>query len=458
MRTGPARDAFRAFLILFLVGAFVHAMAPGELLGRVLSSLAAPLLLLSFFVAGGTSRSLGAGLAVISVSLILATGGGWAGIADGLLRMTTMLVLLSFIRFFAIPIRAGGYGPLLVKTLLAGKAGRVRFASILLSHFLSVFANLAAVPVVYYALRETLSNGDDEAPDILVAPTLRGFTSSVLWSPGAVTLVLVLETLTRAGMPIDWLEYAPWGIAVSAVVVAANLLVPASKRRPRPELIAVDMSLSGEDKRQIRVIAGVFGAYIAVITLARLFSSIPTVCVVAACGLIFSGIWSRFLGRGREFLRFCWAGFPAIEGEFCLFTSIGLLGSALHSVGVEPLLERALAPLVGSPATFLSVAALLVLLASLAGVHPLVSLAVLAQLSGVLAGTVPPVLVALVLAFAAGAAYTFAPMCATVVLVSSMTGKSIVHTGLRLNGLYGVLLYAAMVAVLFGVGAFFGWV
>ena len=403
---------------------------------------------LSLLLSAAAGVSLTSGLSSDEVQHAL---GSWTEIAVLLAVVPIVSALLVRRRYIEIVIAA------------AKRVGALatQLAVLISGHVIGSVALLAVVPVLgdFLGLRS-------QAPAIrqhFAQLILRGFVSSVAWSPSTGAMgVIVLATGLR------WTQLAPALLLVGGSGLLLGVLWTMSVHR-RSE---VSMELSDEgllnlsadrasDRSRVLELVGFLTVTFVLILVLELQDFATTVIVVPSV-MLTTTLSLLLLTEGprieattvRDHLL---VRMPRGAGEAAFLLAAGFLGSVLAASGLSEVAVGRTLNLAGSIGISLQVVLpLLVVAVTLMGVPPLVSVALISGAIPLALTGMSPTLYAALLVIGSGTSLLIAPLTPTMLMVANYAGISPKRTGVDANRLFAPVYLIVLVAAANGITALLG--
>lgn len=396
------------------------------------------------------------------VALVLGAAGAAAAalggspveaVLDGIRRTLPFLLLFAAVTWLQPP--AGASPSLLAVRELAMRQppGR-RFAYLGgAAHFLGVAFNLAGLSL----LTPTVAGRVDAILKSRLSRAMaQGFSAGTCWSPFFVGTAVIVGTVPG----VRWIEILPLGLLMAILLVAWSWVFDrlfirrmAARAAPTASATAGDAGLPRGVRRRIAVLlTTLFGATIALVEGVGL--SIPVSLAIVAPP--FAMLWRRRINTARpeteqgaaSLTRAVLERMPDLRGETALFTGANILG-----VGVATLLtpEAAAAWLGGvtpGPLAAIPIIALVLAVASAAGLHPVVIVVLITAIFPAETLGVAPQILALTMMCMWGQGTNASPFSATVLFLARVTGVSNWTVAWRWNGPYLVTTTVLVSAVM----------
>ncbi|KJS12834.1 MAG: hypothetical protein VR67_06440 [Peptococcaceae bacterium BRH_c8a] len=401
--------------LVYLVGAFINI----PYINNVLSIVSLTCLMVCMPIIKNNARVVASTLFIVGAAILVYDGAGFETWRTGLIYNVNLIALLLLVPVFGMPLKYGGYYGVL--DALVGRymnnRNRIYWVPALLTHFFGALMNMGAMPVVYQLIvRGKLPRAFNSVP----ASILRGFSSSIYWSPNMISVGVVTYYLG-----ISWAEFARYGIFLTVISLVVGWLVHIFANKKS----SVQLSLSSRnDQIDIKKLAELIifcTAFIGTIIYIATRTSIPVLDAVPLVALVYPVIWLGVLGRGKAippaYTEYVQNVLPRFTSEIVIFMGAGFAATALLSSNAGNKVSVLISS-IGFPNEYflcLGILASIVLLGVL-GVTPMVTvMAYGAALQPALLGLTP---IQLALVLVGG--------WATSVIISPFTGVTLIMSGL----------------------------
>lgn len=408
----------------------------------------------SAFRANSTARWFGISMLIVGIALELGKGAGLKGIGTGISMNLPLLTLVILVPLLALPLRLGGYFDA-IHMLLQSYWHRPRqlFAGITgVLFILGPILNLGSVRIVDELLK------DLKLPPVLLAKSyLVGFSLTMLWSPYYAAVGLVLYYLK---LPVN--TYMAYGIGLALLfVLICNVLFAISTRRHplymegQVESAYTTEVLNGNrqtrNHKKLLQLGLIIVALMITTFLLESWTRWSMLVIVSLVALAFPLLWG-LLNNGWSRLIPQWIDFrdhsvPMMNNEIVLFSSAGLLGSAMQETSFGNGIQWMLSTLAQQSFLLFSVSVLIIIVTvTFIGIHPMVIVtALVTQMNARDLGTSNQIL-AMLLMLSWSISSVLSPVNPLNLMVSRLTGLSGLQVGLRTNGLY--LLVIAVIGII----------
>ena len=373
-------------------------------------------------------------------------------IIEGVNSMLSITAIMTALQIFLLPIRAGGYDKTLERYLkgrFSSESALYLFVSFI-AHIVGSFMLFGTVPMLYTFFGSPVKEMVKDPARFTVTAIGRSFTLVTLWAPGAVSVVLVMES-TGA----DWLTVLPAALILTVIGFATSIMLE-SFTVLRGKKISVTGNIPGDsytdDNRKIAVlviIAAVLLAGIMLLDILNLLSGSARVIVV---GLVTAAVWLLFHRKGRGImapLAEYWNNSLGVVPDLAiLFMSMGIFTRVVQA---SPFIESIRGWIISAseimgPFSFLIVTPVIVIL-SLTGIHPFMGVALLGSL---LSSVLPEQanMIALGLLLGSAISYSVSPFAGTLITLSRFAGCSPAKAAFSWNGIFSLLFLIEGITVL----------
>ena len=452
-----AVDRARTLIYSLLIVAFVLLQVFGlRAAAPALSVLTIAAILVSLPAVSRIALVLSLAFLVSGTAMMWRSGATLAAYVGAYGQMAHLVALFCLVPLLAVPVRLGGYGDA-ISTVLRGRVGRTTRLNMLitsLAYACGSFMTMAAIPIMISSLRPVAENYPLRDRVHFIATSITcSHLLSMLWSPVSGVLAAILT-----GLKVSWFEIVPVMLPLSVAVLLVNWLLfrvveknSAVTLPPMPD--AADAEQVATATRLLLQLGLVILALVAVVVALEQWLRLGLVTVVVLTVIPFTLAWSGLLGRSRQYVSVARQDMgmrlPRMAEIFAIFLCGGFFANALNLSGYVHEANMgllALRELLGARAFLISLP-VATMLASLAGMHPLVAMAVLAE------ALKPEVLgiaawqLAIALTGGALLTYMLGPFSGTLGLVSAFTNVStwrLAWWNLPYAATFTVLLLAAL--------------
>lgn len=379
-----------------------------------------------------------------SVVLFIVTGMELSVFIAGLNAMSKTIAIIGIMQTLTVSIELGNYSEA-VTSLIGRYAKRegILFAFILLmSHLLASILNLGSIFIVHSAFGEELQKQIKNFPRFLAKAASRGFTTSFLWAPGSVTVLIVIQTFQ-----LTWKEYLfpALTIAISGMLLSLLIEVPHLSRDKLSHPVAHGMT-DAEIKRKTIQMAVAILCVCAGILLLEFLGLADASGRLLLTAFIVSAVWLLSQWRSPGFsnaVHNYWDKKIQNNSDLSVFfISIGLFSTAIGRIGLYEMLQA----LATRYEAFLGHYILLVLplgiLAfSMIGLHPMISMLLIGPVVTGLQTAASPLQLGMAMALGCSLSYSISPFAGMILTLSKLLDVPPQQVSIKWNGLYALLFY-----------------
>jgi len=373
--------------------------------------------------------------------------------------MTNIIAIVAVMQTFAVPIKIGGYGEAIKSWMdgrLKGKSSLFIFLT-LTTHLLTSFLNMGSVPVTVSLFEPTLKARVPDWKRFFARASTRGYVLSVLWSPGAVNLSLVVQATG-----LSWSKVFIPGFLLAFLGMGASWLTELVGSHGKNALLPQADSHEGraEGGRVVHVLGIVASFILLIVILERLNVGVSSGRTVLA-GLALALVWTLSQARrpGLEAaLKTHWREGLLKVGDIApFFVAMGIFSTGLEASGF---LEAA-APLRKTAADALGAASVILIAGiiaatSLVGLHPFITIVLFGKVLSYVSLSIPPITIALALSVGGAAAYMITPFAGMIMIMSRLIGVKATDIALGWNWRFSLAFLAGGLVYAFAWGALFG--
>lgn len=431
--------------VLFTVFIF-NFILPSPFLSTAVNYLTIIAVLTSLPFTGRGSGAVCLGLFIGGMYLIFNSGAGWNFLAEAMGKNSSLLALLMAVPLLGVPLKLGGYIEVLdaLATKYMRKRSQMYWVPALFSHVLGVFMNIGAVPLTY----EITARGNMiNYPGVMAKAISRGFGAALLWSPNMIATAVVL-----AYLKVPWQNYFYLGVSFAGLALITGYAVDLLDREGRVEE-AGPAGGEGErpyiDRVKLAQLIAAAVVFLLAVILIETRTNLPVISVLPAIALVFPVLWLILLGR-KESIAVGYTDYfrnkiSKYDSEIVLFVAAGFFSSALSFSGWSAkicvyIMHFSAHSKASTALTILAT----IILASLAGIHPMVLVSAFAASLDPAALGFAPVKLALMLISGWALGAIVSPMSGTCLVVGSLTGKTPFEVGFA-NYLHAALVLAAVI-------------
>lgn len=316
------------------------------------------------------------------------------------------------------------------------------------SHLLGVLLSIGAIALVYELFKKNAQLYKAEKP--FVAAIHQGYMTTGLWSPAWASMVVVTKTLN-----LEWLKIIPLGIVLALGSTAISLvLLKLNLNRSGEKYLNLkpDLGVSVNWKR-INTLIGLLLGLILTIVIFDYYTNWQILVIIPIVALLYPICCALLMKKTPQlksgFINYYDKTLFRIKNEIILFTAAGFLGKSLELSGIAKLIPQLLPSwLISYPFLLLFFLMSIMVVASLFGIHPVVS-------GSALVGAINPAALGLsvmVFAFTILSGWSVAilvsPFSAISLITSGLTGIPSWDIGLKINGVFGLIILTIFSLVL----------
>lgn len=362
-----------------------------------------------------------------------------------LVSMTNVIAIIVVMQLFTLPIELGEYSKTITYWLKRAfkVESRLFLSSMAVTLIFATFLLFGTVPVMVSLLSSALKDSVHEYKRFLAAAIVRGYAMAVLWAPGALTMLLVLQ-ITQ----VSWFALLLPGLLLSLLGIGTSYLFEHTTRLNKPLIMADTTEASSAEgvqavKQSIHIICVVVGLVLLVGTMEALAFSSGTGRILLA-GLIVAGSWLLYYFHHKKFS----AAFGRYWGQelgkttdlAVFFIAIGLFAGAVDKSGIllllQPLLQQGvnllgMGAVIAMPVIFIMLAAV--------GIHPFILVVIMGKIMLALALPLPPLTIALLLLLASAISFIVSPFAGIVLMTSKFLQVKPTDVAIKWNAAFCAL-------------------
>ncbi|MFB7140003.1 hypothetical protein ACFCYN_10145 [Gottfriedia sp. NPDC056225] len=351
--------------------------------------------------------------------------------------MLDLLTLFALIPILGFPVRLGGYANG-IQAIIQKKvktSGQLYIMTSGISYFLSMFMNLATLPMTYYSIQPSLSLFSIKKEERFMSRAItHGFAMPLLWAPITPIVGIVIGVTG-----VSWVSILPYVLPLSMLGVALDWILASRNSRKsvtkglRNNLIPDETAASLEG---VATQGKVFHIFIAIlifnliISFAEHLFAYSFVIIVSILVIPFAFSWSLLIKQQSAFLHNLKEYFHSysfkMKDQFFIFLSAGFFISVVKGTNISETVNIAVThfkDIVG-PEVFLILLPLIPLAFAFTGLHPAVTLTLMAEALDPQSLGISPYILTVSLLAGAISAFLVGPYNATIGLMSSIVKES----------------------------------
>jgi hypothetical protein len=362
-----------------------------------------------------------------------------AGITDFITsfgEMIQMVTLFAIIPILSLPIQYGNYAKEVSKIIQSKVKGTGQLYALTssVSYFFSSFMNLAALPMTYYSISESVANYQVvNQKRYLSRAITHGYAMPLLWSPitpivgtvlyltgtAYIKVLPYLILLSVCGLVLDWL---------TANHVFRSIPIRLRGRKARKETAAtlqIPINKSYHLGKLLHIAAAIILLNLLVVMLDH-FMPVSFLFLVSLIVIPFAYIWCLLIGQAHPFVAGVAQHFrhyiPKMQNQFFIFLTAGFFITALRVSHSDVLVTHWVDVLIQIMGVrlFLVLLPLIPFALAFIGLHPAVGLALIAESLHSQILQQSPIVVTIAMLGGAIPAFLMGPYNATLGMMSSL--------------------------------------
>ncbi len=391
-------------------------------------------------------------MAVIFISLGFAVNiysgqslSSWIAGVNYMLSVSSILVVMQI---FTISIKLGDYAGSMEYLLLRSfnTERGVYFFSMCITHIFASILLFGTIPVMVTLLGGPLQKIVRNYQRFASTALTRSYSMVVLWAPGAVNILLVINT-TGA----KWSDIFLPGvlIGVMGILLAYFFELPHLSKQP---LACIHEQVSDKSQTAAKAVKKI--VYVVIIVVIFVFFAMffealgigDTTSRITLVGLIVSLSWLACFAKHPDFKKglrdYVDVSLVKTIDLAVLFIALGVFSKALDDSGMLAYFNPYISALANYSGSFmLAIIPGLVFACAIVGLHPFVVMVLLAKIMMGLELPFSVAILSVAIIFGSSIAYIASPFAGIVLATSKFVGVSAYQVGFRWNGLYGVLYF-----------------
>lgn len=379
----------------------------------------------------------------------------FSSLVKGASSMANLISILVALQLFAAPVKVGDYGPAIERIIAqySKKEKHLFIIVTLLSFVFTSFLLMGSVPVIMALLGTAIAKNVQDKKRFASAAITRGYTAALMWSPGAVIMLLTLQATNT-----KWTQVFPFSFLLSIIaILSSHVLESRLVLRNRP----VKSNTAGNTEHlpslkkswwQMSQILTVVIAIVLGIYLFDMFTNLSATHCVIFTGLLIICIWMISLmkksGKKAALADYWKNELLKSQGIASMFIAIGIFAQAVQDSGVISYIMPFLTRAVSYKYFFLALLPAIILLLSIIGIHSFISIAVIGNVLASL--SLPFSMVPVAVAMLAGSALSFSlsPYAGLTLTMSKFIDSSPFDISIKWNGIYSAVIYVEAVLLI----------
>ena len=374
----------------------------------------------------------------------------WIAGVNNMLNITAILVVMQI---FTIPIKLGEYERSLeyMMAKVFKKESSLYFFTMCIIHLFSSFLLFATIPVMLSLMGKPLQKITKDYKRFACTALSRSYSFVVLWAPGAVNILLLMEATG-----VTWMEIFPLGffLAILGILLSVFMEKNHLAKESLPQIsFSKEQTFSLAIKKIIKVLLIVTALIILIVFLDCLHFTNNTNCVMLA-GLIVAVFWLLTFIKNpflkQEIDEYFNVSLAKIIDLSVLFIAMGMFSKALAVSGI--LLNatdfiRNIATFIGAGILF--IIPLTILFSSLIGVHPYISMGLLGKI--LVISNLPFSVATISSAILVGGvlSYMLSPFAAIVLTTAKFIEVSPYTVGIKYNGFFCFIYFIISITIVY---------
>lgn len=376
--------------------------------------------------------------------------------------MLDLITMFTLLPILGIPIMVGSYSDE-IQALIYKKVktfGQLYMMTSGLSYVLSIFMNLAAMPMVYHSISPSLDGRDVKNKAQFMSKAItHGYAMPLMWAP-VTPIVGIVISVTE----VNWLSIILYILPLSIFGLALDWYL-GTRGDKRGFLVGTSSRISGNEtaatieKEPVslrRVFHIVFAILIFNIAISIAEFQLPYSFLILVSLLVipFAFTWSLLLDKRREFHQSLKSHFSffstRMQDQFFIYLSAGFFISTINISHTNVLLNDVISQVkvfIGAEA-FIILLPLIPLMFAFIGLHPAVTVALMAEALNPSTLGISPIILTVAMLAGAVSAFLMGPYNATIGLMSSIVKVDSFKVS-RWNRNYTVLYLLGVMVYLF---------
>ncbi len=374
---------------------------------------------------------------------------------DGINYMLNIAAILVIMQLFTIPIKLDDYNNCLKYLILRTfKNERVVYIfTLVVVHMFSSFLLFGTIPVMVSLLGEPLKKVVKNYQQFLSTALTRSYSMAVMWAPGAVNVVLIVNATGAKWVDMFFLGIALtlWGLFLAYI---SQLKYLSSSPLEKTDEQVQDMpDLSKKAYKKLLFILFVVIVLILLILFFEKLAIGDNTSRVMLASLILSVAWICMFLKHKElknavndYLNENLVKTVDLTG---LYVCLGIFSKAIETSGILVFFYPFLNNIGESTGIFMiPILSFLVFILSLIGLHPFIIMVVLGKMATSIALPFSPEIIAMSILLGASVAYMSSPFVGIVLTASKYLDVTSYTVGFKWNGFFACCYFVTGVVII----------
>ena len=375
----------------------------------------------------------------------------WLSGINSLANITAILVIMQL---FSIPIKMGNYSDALSYAVFKiFRSERTLFICVyFIIHLLSSFLLFGTIPVALALIEAPIKRRVMQYKRFLSTILTRSYGTVVLWAPGAVNVLLVMEATET-----KWIDLFPIGAILALTGGVLSYCLQFKELAPVRHLDKVTLdeaslwcntekaSAYHKIMNIIIVVLALTGAIVGIEYIGIANANLQIMCA----GLAVSSIWiGASLYRGEKtslrnaINEYIVLGLGKTVDLAFLYVALGFFSTMLEASNILDYFSPYVIQMsISCGILIVPIIIGLTLMLSIAGLHPFVLIIILGNILMNAQQAISPVAIAMSLLFGASMSYIISPFAGIVLTTSKFLGIPIRDVGIYWNGRFCILYF-----------------
>jgi len=381
----------------------------------------------------------------------------FSSLVAGINSMLSIVAIIIIMQLFSIPIQVGGYDTAL-ETLMYKRfrKGIFLFAFVTVTtHLLGSFLLFGTIPVTMSLFGKGLKRLGPAYEQFVSAAITRGYALVVLWAPGAVNVLLILQAtgLKWSDIFIPALLVSLMGIVTSCLLEGRTILRKGiTFQEDDPEL---ETGMEEKDAwfKAVDILLVIISLIVLTVLQERLGFLNSTNRIMTA-GIIVAFFWVlKYLKSpelGVAFRRYFDSEIVKTVDLAGLFVSMGLFSKMVEYSGIMGILKESL-PALLSTAGFLSLVLIpaAIIACALIGIHPFITIVLLGNILSTVQLDISHLALQFSLAIGGAVSYTVSPFAGIVLTMAKYVNRSPLEISFKWNGLFNIVFFCEVLILIY---------
>jgi len=361
--------------------------------------------------------------------------------------MTNIIAVLVIMQTFSIPIKMGEYNIAIGYWLhkYFKKEGTLFLFTTISTHIFTSFLMFGSIPLMFSLMENTLKGHVGDYKRFMATAISRGFAFASLWAPGAITVLLMVQTVG-----VTWSEIFVPGIILSIIGFVISYLIEMKfNLSVNTKYNEIDNKVLYSEKcdqgRAFHIIWVVLSLILFNIILEKLHIGSSSNRITLAVAIVVL-LWTlQFIKNPnlKTTLRNYWKNDVLKTADLApFFIAMGIFFIGLEHSSFIGVIQFSLQNFTNTWGLLsIVIIPLLIIVCSIFGIHPFITIVLFGKIFTLLQLPITPVTIALCLALGGTISYMVSPFAGIIMIIAKFLDARTVDVAIHWNWLFSLIYF-----------------